>query len=57
MEEHTEDAKAEEDAARIPVSSAISFSVRILTNIVFIQVRIAVLASMFANFALCVLQR
>ncbi|EIM91371.1 CDF-like metal transporter [Stereum hirsutum FP-91666 SS1] len=37
MEEHTEDARAEEDAARLPV-------------------RIAVHASMFANFALCVLQ-
>ncbi|TCD71144.1 hypothetical protein EIP91_012092 [Steccherinum ochraceum] len=37
MEEHTEDARAEEEAARLPV-------------------KIAVWASLFANFALCVLQ-
>ncbi|PPQ79903.1 hypothetical protein CVT25_002959 [Psilocybe cyanescens] len=41
MEEHTEDAKAEEEAARLPVDP---------------QVKIAIYASLISNFALCVLQ-
>lgn len=57
MEEHTEDARIEEDAARLPVSPKLSHCRHQFTyGTALPQVKIAVRASLIANFALCILQ-
>ena len=57
MEEHTEDARAEEESARLPASRVLVTICEhhLMENFVQ-QVKIAVQASLIANFALCVLQ-
>ena len=55
MEEHTEDAKAAEEAARLSVS--FHNEIQFLKVNQLHKVKIAVYASLFANLALCVLQR
>lgn len=56
MEDHTEEARAEAESSRLPVSTA--FTARILTTYTraYTQVKIAVWTSLAANLALCVLQ-
>jgi len=54
MDEHTQDAIVEEEAARIPVSR--SSTLVLLPLIIFPKVNIAVYVSLIANVALCVLQ-
>ena len=55
MEEHTEDAKNEEEAARLPVGQTLHYHTILERNIIF-QVKIAIYASLICNFALSVLQ-
>jgi hypothetical protein len=54
MEDHTEDAKVDEEAARLPVSTHTFQSLSIFT---YYQVKIAVYASLLSNVVLCILQR
>jgi hypothetical protein len=54
MEEHTEDAKVEEEAARIPVNINLHFYS--LHSHPFTQIKIAIWASLVANLSLCALQ-
>jgi len=55
MEEHTEDAKIDEETARFPVSLDVSISTNINSHVN--QVKIAVYASLVSNVILCFLQR
>ena len=55
MEEHTEDARNEEDLSRLPVSPR-AYYVLMAALIKYHQVKIAVRASLLANIALAVLQ-
>lgn len=56
MEEHTEEAHLEEEAARLPVGHS-PFPLRSCLDCVYsFQVKIAVYGSLTANFALCILQ-
>ena len=54
MEEHTEDARNEEDLSRLPVSPRLSSLIAALIK--DHQVKLAVRASLLANMALAVLQ-
>lgn len=54
MEDHTSEAQTEEKAARLPVCSFTRPSFDPL--ILFMQVKIAIWASLIANLSLCVLQ-
>lgn len=57
MEDHTEEAKIEEEAARLPVRTKIYiYLMRLVTDNQVSQVKIAIWASLIANFSLCVLQ-
>ena len=56
MEEHTEDAKKEEEAARLPVGQNLHYYHTILERNIIFQVKIAIYASLICNFALSVLQ-
>lgn len=56
MDEHTERAKEEEEATRLPVGSALPTLLCSLIHYMS-KVKIAVWASLMSNFALCVLQR
>lgn len=53
MEDHTEEAKLDEEAARLPVRT---LRFRSTSTHVCEQVKIAIWASLIANLALCVLQ-
>ena len=58
MEAHTEDAQAEEEAARLSVG--VHCTSGFLQSYAYLgakQVKIAVYASLYANFALCIIQR
>lgn len=57
MEEHTEEARAETEATRLPVSAFFNSFVYHIYDMVLSQIKIAVWASLVANLALCVLQR
>jgi len=54
MEEHTEDARNEEDLSRIPVSPCLVLMVALTKDN---KVKFAVRASLIANISLAVLQR
>lgn len=56
MEEHTQDAAAEEEATRLPVCDLMC-PYSIIISLKATQVKIAIYASLIANFALCVIQR
>lgn len=57
MEEHTEDARVAEENARTPVSIAAYQILLASLKYAFLQVKIAIWASLIANFCLCILQR
>ncbi|KAF5376194.1 hypothetical protein D9757_009308 [Collybiopsis confluens] len=57
MQEHTEDARIEEDSNRLPVCPSDASCPRLRINfLLFGQVKIAIYASMAGNLGLCILQ-
>jgi hypothetical protein len=57
MEEHTEDARVDEEQARLPVSIGVHPHINSILTPVSIQIKIAVYASLLSNVVLCILQR
>ena len=56
MEDHTEEAKEAEEVARLPVRHPV-LRCEAFIHVDATQVKIAIWASLLANFCLCVLQR